>query len=100
MAQVGNAMAGGLGALAGVMGFIWALVKICIWGMIGCFIGGATKKSAIGALAAPLKAADRLRYGTRRAGRETSLPFGTRARAPLSNVLHRGCSRLSWLYWE
>ena len=49
LAQVGNAMAGGLGALAGVMGFVWALLKTFLWGMIGCFIGGATKKSAIGA---------------------------------------------------
>ncbi len=49
MAQVGNAMAGGLGVIAGVMGFIWALLKTFLWGMIGCFIGGATKKSAVGA---------------------------------------------------
>ena len=49
LAQVGNAMAGGLGALAGVMGFVWGLLKTFLWGMIGCFIGGATKKSAIGA---------------------------------------------------
>jgi hypothetical protein len=49
LSQVGNAMAGGLGVLAGVMGFIWALLKTFLWGMVGCFIGGATKKSAIGA---------------------------------------------------
>ncbi len=48
LAQVGNAMAGGFGVIAGVMGFVWALVKTFLWGMIGCFIGGATKKSAIG----------------------------------------------------
>jgi hypothetical protein len=57
MAQVGNAMAGGLGVIAGVMGFIWALLKTFLWGMIGCFIGGATKKSAIGAAPAVSKAA-------------------------------------------
>lgn len=57
LAQVGNAMAGGLGALAGVMGFIWALLKTFLWGMIGCFIGGATKKSAIGAQPGMAKAA-------------------------------------------
>jgi hypothetical protein len=49
LSQVGNAMAGGLGVIAGVMGFVWALLKTFLWGMIGCFIGGATKKSAIGA---------------------------------------------------
>ena len=49
LAKVGSAMAGGLGVFAGVMGFLWALLKTFIWGMIGCFIGGATKKSAIGA---------------------------------------------------
>ena len=57
LAQVGNAMAGGLGALAGVMGFVWALVKVFLWGMIGCFIGGATKKSAIGSQPGVAKAA-------------------------------------------
>ena len=49
LSQVGNAMAGGFGVIAGVMGFVWALLKTFLWGMIGCFIGGATKKSAIGA---------------------------------------------------
>lgn len=49
LASMGNAMAGGFGVIAGVMGFVWALVKVFLWGMIGCFIGGATKKSAIGA---------------------------------------------------
>ncbi|HEX9102005.1 MAG TPA: hypothetical protein VF997_07375 [Polyangia bacterium] len=49
LSQVGNAMAGGLGVIAGVMGFVWALLKTFLWGMIGCFIGGATKKSAVGA---------------------------------------------------
>jgi hypothetical protein len=57
MAQVGNAMAGGLGVIAGVMGFVWGLLKTFLWGMIGCFIGGATKKSAIGASPAVSKAA-------------------------------------------
>ncbi|HEY2744513.1 MAG TPA: hypothetical protein VGL86_07815 [Polyangia bacterium] len=57
MAQVGNAMAGGLGVIAGVMGFVWGLVKTFLWGMIGCFIGGATKKSALGAAPAVSKAA-------------------------------------------
>jgi hypothetical protein len=57
LSQVGNAMAGGLGALAGVMGFVWALLKTFLWGMIGCFIGGATKKSAVGASPAVSKAA-------------------------------------------
>jgi hypothetical protein len=57
MAQMGSAMSGGIGALAGVMGFIWALVKVFIWGMVGCFIGGATKKSATGGAAAAQKAA-------------------------------------------
>ncbi len=57
LAQVGNAMAGGLGVLAGVMGFVWALLKTFIVGMIGCFIGGATKKSAIGAQPAALSRA-------------------------------------------
>jgi hypothetical protein len=52
LAQMGNAMAGGMGAIAGVMGFVWALVKVFLWGMIGCFIGGATKKSASGGAAA------------------------------------------------
>jgi hypothetical protein len=49
LAQAGNAIAGGFGVIAGVMGFVWALLKTFLWGMIGCFIGGATKKSAIGA---------------------------------------------------
>ncbi len=57
LAQVGTAMAGGLGVLAGVMGFVWALIKTFLWGMIGCFIGGATKKSAIGTQPAMSKAA-------------------------------------------
>ena len=48
LAKVGSAMAGGFGVIAGVMGFVWALVKTFLWGMIGCFIGGATRKSAIG----------------------------------------------------
>jgi hypothetical protein len=57
LSQVGNAMAGGLGVIAGVMGFVWALLKTFLWGMIGCFIGGATKKSAIGTQPAVSKAA-------------------------------------------
>jgi hypothetical protein len=57
LAQVGSAMAGGFGVIAGVMGFVWALLKTFLWGMIGCFIGGATKKSAIGAAPAVSKAA-------------------------------------------
>jgi hypothetical protein len=48
MAKVGNMMAGAGGMIAGVAGFFWALLKSFLWGMIGCFIGGATKKSAIG----------------------------------------------------
>jgi hypothetical protein len=48
LSQVGNAMAGGFGIIAGVMGFVWALLKTFLWGMIGCFIGASTKKSAIG----------------------------------------------------
>jgi hypothetical protein len=57
MAQLGNAMAGGIGVMAGVLGFIWALLKTFLWGMVGCFIGGAMKKSAIGTTAAVSKAA-------------------------------------------
>jgi len=57
MAQLGNAMAGGLGVMAGVLGFIWALLKTFLWGMVGCFIGGAMKKSAIGTSGAVSKAA-------------------------------------------
>lgn len=49
LAQVGNAMAGGLGVIAGVTAAFFGLLKAFIFGMIGCFIGGATKKSAIGA---------------------------------------------------
>ena len=48
LANVGNAMAGGLGVMAGVLGFVWALLKTFLCGMIGCFIGGGMKKSAIG----------------------------------------------------
>ncbi len=51
LAQAGNMMAGAGGALAGIGGFIIALLKSFIFGMIGCFIGGATKKSAGGAAA-------------------------------------------------
>ena len=57
LANAGNALAGGFGVIAGVMGFIWALVKTFLWGMIGCFIGGATKKSATGGASAAAKAA-------------------------------------------
>ena len=49
IAQAGDAVAGGFGVLAGIMGFVWALVKTFLWGMIGCFIGGATKKSGAAA---------------------------------------------------
>ena len=49
LAQVGGAMAGGLGVVAGVLMFFGSLLKVFLCGMIGCFIGGATKKSAIGA---------------------------------------------------
>jgi hypothetical protein len=57
MAKMGGAMAGGIGAIAGVMMFFGALLKVFICGMIGCFIGGATKKSATGGAAAAQKAA-------------------------------------------
>jgi hypothetical protein len=49
LANVGGAMAGGLGMIAGVMMFFGSLLKVFLCGMIGAFIGGATKKSAIGA---------------------------------------------------
>lgn len=48
LAKAGSMVSGGLGVLAGVMGFVWALLKSFLWGMIGCFIGGAMKKSAVG----------------------------------------------------
>ena len=57
LSQIGNAGAGALGAIAGVMGFVWALLKTFLWGMVGCFIGGATKKSAVGAAPGMSKAA-------------------------------------------
>lgn len=57
LAQVGGAVAGGMGVIAGVVMFFGSLLKVFICGMIGCFIGGATKKSAIGASPAMSKAA-------------------------------------------
>jgi len=57
LAQVGGAVAGGMGVIAGVVMFFGSLLKVFICGMIGCFIGGATKKSAVGAAPAVSKAA-------------------------------------------
>jgi uncharacterized membrane protein YeaQ/YmgE (transglycosylase-associated protein family) len=57
LANVGGAMAGGLGMMAGIVMFFGTLLKVFLCGMIGAFIGGATKKSAIGTSGAAAKAA-------------------------------------------
>jgi hypothetical protein len=49
MQQAGNILKGAGGAIVGVTAAFFGLLKAFIFGMIGCFIGGATKKSAIGA---------------------------------------------------
>jgi hypothetical protein len=48
VAQAGNAMAAGLAGAAAVTGAIFSLIRTFLVGMIGCFIGNATKKSAGG----------------------------------------------------
>lgn len=54
LANAGGAIAGGM---AGILGFLGALVKTFLFGMVGCFIGGSMKKSAVGASGAVSKAA-------------------------------------------
>jgi hypothetical protein len=56
-AQAGAAMQSGFGAMVGIIGFVVALLRTFILGMIGCFIGGSMKKSALGGGAAPARAA-------------------------------------------
>jgi hypothetical protein len=48
LAQAGDAMASGFGAMVGVIGFVVALLRCFIIGMIGCIVGGSMKKSALG----------------------------------------------------
>ncbi len=57
MAQAGNAVAGGLGMMVAVMAFVGSLIWCFLFGMVGCFIGGAMKKSALGGAAGVAKAA-------------------------------------------
>jgi hypothetical protein len=52
LAQAGTAMASGLAGAAAVTGAVLSLIRTFIVGMVGCFIGGATKKSAGGAAVA------------------------------------------------
>ena len=48
MAQAGNLLKGAGGVIVGVTAAFFGLLKAFLFGMIGCFIGGATKKSAVG----------------------------------------------------
>ena len=57
LAQAGDAMASGFGAMVGIIGFVVALLRCFIIGMIGCIVGGSMKKSALGGGAAAAKAA-------------------------------------------
>ncbi|MDB4965747.1 MAG: hypothetical protein JWN44_1436 [Myxococcales bacterium] len=57
MAQLGNVMAGGAGVIVGITAAFFGMLKTFLFGMVGCFIGGAMKKSAIGTPAAMSKAA-------------------------------------------
>ena len=56
LAQGGNALASGLSTMAMIMAFVMSLIRTFLFGMVGCFIGGAMKKSALGGGAAPAKA--------------------------------------------
>jgi hypothetical protein len=57
MAQAGNIMKSAGGVIVGVTAAFFGLLKAFIFGMVGCFIGGATKKSAGGGSASMQKAA-------------------------------------------
>jgi hypothetical protein len=49
MEQAGNVLKGAGGIIVGITAAFFGLLKAFLFGMVGCFIGGATKKSAIGA---------------------------------------------------
>jgi hypothetical protein len=57
MNQAGDMVKSAGGVLIGITAAFFGLLKAFVFGMVGCFIGGAMKKSAIGTTAAVSKAA-------------------------------------------